>query len=482
MIAARLLAFAAALRRNGVRAGGAEVIDALRAVRDLGAEAFADKEILRAALSCTLAKSPGDEETLARVFDLHFGFGLEAQEAPPLAELLRARGLSEGDIDELLRALAAGAEGSEDAAEAALAALLAGDAARLTEVVRAALEDSDLEGLQSPLQVAYFTSRLLQRMGQGALEARLLRGRAAVRRKRAELEEGTPADRAVASVLWEVSERLRRTARRAVELELEKRTLAKPARTGSLLERDLRAVDAEELEALRALVRRLAEKLKTRLLARRRRARRGRIDPRRTLRRSVATDAIPMRVVLERRRPARPEVLILCDVSDSVRQTSLFMLELVSAVSDVLRRARSFVFVDRIGEVTALFPQAGAASGRTPDQAIERILGGEVIPVSANSDYGRALRQLWDLHGSAITRKTTVVILGDGRSNYRPPEDWVLAEIRRRARRVLWLSPEERALWGFGDSEMPRFARHADAIHVVRTAADLARAIDRIAR
>lgn len=474
MIAARLLAFVDALRNNGVRAGEGEIVDAMRALALFGEEAFVSREALHALLSSTLAKSPGDEETLSRVFDLHFGFGLDAPDAPPLRELLRARGVNDERIDALLREL--GTLGDD---EALLAALLAGDAERLTETVRAALDDADLDGLQSALQVSYFTSRLLQRLGQGAMEARLVRARAAAAR-RDEREGADADDRAIASVLWDINERLRRTARRAVELELEKRTVARPARKGSLLERDLRAVDPAEMEELRALVRRLAERLKTRLVARRRRSRRGRVDARRTLRRSVATDAVPMKVEHERRRPARPEVIILCDVSDSVRQTSLFMLELVSALSDVLRRVRSFVFVDRIGEVTGLFgarAHAGAA-----DESVARILAGDVIPVSVNSDYGRALRDFWDRHGSAITRRTTVVVLGDGRSNYRPPEEWVLAEIRRRARAVLWLSPEERTTWGFGDSEMPRYARHADAIHVVRTAADLGRAVERIDR
>jgi uncharacterized protein len=293
-------------------------------------------------------------------------------------------------------------------------------------------------------------------------------------------DDSDPLDRAAAGAQWDLTERLRRTARRAVERELERRTVARPRRSGGLLDRDLRAVDPAEIEELRALVRRLAEKLKARLIARRRRAARGRIDARRTLRRSIGTDAIPMRVVLARKRPARPELVVLCDVSDSVRQTSLFMLELVAAISDVLRRSRSFVFVDRIAEVTALFAER-ARSGGAADP-VERILTGDVIPVGASSDYGKALRAFWDAHGASLSRRTTVMILGDGRSNYRAAEDWILGEMKRRSRRLLWLSPEERGTWGFGDSEMHRYARHADAIYVVRTAADLARAVDRIVR
>ncbi len=457
----RILGFCEALRKNGVRAAEQEVIDCFRALAlDADGDMLAGREQALAVFAATLAKSTAEEEILERVFALHFGFALDAAAGKPLAALLRERGLGEEDIAAVLREL----EGAD-----LVGALAAGDAARLTELVREALEESDLSGLQSPLQIAYFTSRVLTRLGHTGVEERLMRARAAL------LPGDAARDRALASAAWELQERLRRTARRAVELEHDKRTVARPARKGSLLDRDLRAVRAEEVEELRALVRRLAEKLKARLVIRRRRSRRGRLDIRRILRASVATDAVPMRVHLQRKRPERPDVILLCDVSDSVRQASLFMLELVGAVSDVLRRARSFVFVDRIGEVTSLF------ASRAGDP-VEAILGGDVVPVGANSDYGRAFRAFWDACGGQLTRKTTVVILGDGRSNYRPPEDWILGEVRRRSRRVLWLSPEDRGTWGFGDSEMVRYARHADAIFVVRSASDLARAIDRIAR
>ena len=463
MIAARLLGFVEALRKNGVRASEGEVIDAFHALAIVD---LADRAIVKGALSSTLAKSEADEEIFERVFSLQFDREHDEQRTPPLAELLRERGMSEEDIEALLSAI-----GSDDAV---LAALLAGDAERLSEAVRTTVDDADLEGLQSSLQIAYFTQRLMQRLGLGALESRFAQARALLRTRDGLTDEAL--DRAAAGAQWELLERLRRTARRAVERELEKRTVAKPRRSGGLLDRDLRAVDPAELEELRALVRRLAEKLKARLIARRRRAGRGRIDARRTLRRSIGTDAIPFRVELTRRRPARPELVVLCDISDSVRQTSLFMLELIAAISEVLRRSRSFVFVDRVAEVTELF------QGRRAEDPVARILAGDVIPVGASSDYGKSLRAFWDAHGQSLSRRTTVVILGDGRGNYRSPEEWVLAEIRRRSRRLLWLSPEERGTWGFGDSEMPRYARHCDAIHVVRTAADLSRAVDRVTR
>lgn len=460
----RLHALVTALRTHGVRAAPQDLTLAARALHLLGEDALASREALHAALSCTLARSAEEAATFDRVFALYFG-AADGEGAPlrPLVDALAARGVDRQRARQLVDALVG------DADDALLAALAAGDDERVHELMSRAVEDTDFEGLSSNLQVAYFARRLMTRLGMDALEGPLGRAGGGA----GELE-----GRALAGAGAELLEGLRRRARQATERELAKRSAAQLA-PRSLVDRELRLLDPREVEELRVLMRRFAQRLRARIVVRRRRARRGRVDVKRTLRRSVATAGVPLRVEYARRRRRRSDLLVLCDVSDSVRAASLFMLETVAALSDVFRRTRSFVFVDRIAEVTELFQ--GRQAGGTPDAAIARILAGEVLPVSHNSDYGRALRQLHAEVGAAITQRTTVVILGDGRSNYRPPEDWVLGELRRRARRLVWLSPEDRGTWGYGDSEMTRYARHADAILAVRSAADLARALDRIA-
>ncbi|HEY4223887.1 MAG TPA: hypothetical protein VGO62_21175, partial [Myxococcota bacterium] len=206
MIAARLLSFCEALRKNGVRAAEQEVLDAFRALELLHADAFVERERLRDVLACTLAKSAAEEETLTRVFALHFD--LVGGDASPLAELLRARGLDDDAIAQLI------AEAGDDELTRAL---IHGDASRVGELVRAAVDDSDLDGLQSSLQIAYFTARVLGRLGVVGAGGGALG--------------------------FELSERLRRAVRRAVEQELDKRTVQKPQRMGALLDRDLRALD-----------------------------------------------------------------------------------------------------------------------------------------------------------------------------------------------------------------------------------------------
>ncbi len=465
----RLHAFVAALRKNGARSAPQDVIDAARALSVLGDRALWSRDALYAALSCTLARSLAEAEIFDRVFALYFGG--DAGDAPiarSLKDALVSRGLDPASAERVLAEL----RGASGAGMELLAALIAGDAERLHELLEAAVETTDLEGLGSSLQVPYFTRRIMARLGVDELEGRL--GAVA----------GGAGDRegvALAGAGAEALEQVRRLSRRAAERELQKRTVV-AARRARLLERDLRTLHARDIEELRVLVRRLAARLRARLAVRQRRATRGTVDVKRTLRASVATGGVPFSVRLARRRRRKADLVVLCDVSDSVRQASLFMLELVAALADVLGRTRSFVFVDRVAEVTALFSAGGGGGrGRAPDAAIAAILAGDVIPVSNNSDYGRALRELFAIAGAAITRRTAVVVLGDGRSNYRAPDAWVLGELRRRARRLLWLSPEERGTWGYGDSELLRYARYADAILVVRSAADLARAIDGIA-
>ncbi len=457
----RLRSFVDGLRKNGVRTSPDEAADACAAILALGGEAFASRDALRAALSSTLVKSTTEEPVFHRLFDLHFGFALEGGPLlrGSLLDALVARGMDPARAQALVDELAEQGE--------LMAALLAGDDDALTELLHAALQSTDLAGLQSPLQINYFASRLMTRLGVDDAERAL-----AAAAGRAGGREGDAAQGAFDEAL----QRLRRAARRAVEVENEKNNLERMRR---LRERSLEETPFFQLDHIGAartqdLVDRLARRLKARVQRRTKRARRGRIDARRTLRANVGHDAVPVHVRFQRQRRDRPDIVVLCDVSDSVRSASLFMLQLVWALVDLFRRVRCFVFVDTLGEATALFRDARV------EGAVARVLAGDVVNVSANSDYGTSLRQFRDHHMAALTQKTTVVILGDGRSNYRPPEDQVLDEVRRRARHVVWLATEERGTWGFGDSEMRRYARHVSVVEVVRNLRDLARAVDRL--
>lgn len=174
-----------------------------------------------------------------------------------------------------------------------------------------------------------------------------------------------------------------------------------------------------------------------------------------------------------RRRRDKPRLVLLCDVSDSVRDVASLLLEFVYSAHDLFESTRSFVFVGDVGEATALFRRESAQA------AIAAAHGGAVVPVTGNSNYGRALNAFLEKTRGVVDRRTTVVILGDGRTNYQAAGEDALARIRARAKSVVWICPEPREKWAEGDSAMARYAAIVDVLEV-RSARDLELAARRI--
>jgi uncharacterized protein with von Willebrand factor type A (vWA) domain len=221
-------------------------------------------------------------------------------------------------------------------------------------------------------------------------------------------------------------------------------------------------------------VRTLAEKLKSRLIRKQRSHRRGALNVRRTLRRNLPWGGVPMVPQFRRRRPERPEVVVLCDVSDSVRNAARMMLLFTYTLQELFVRVRSFVFVSDVGEVTQYFKDEDV------NEAIDLATAGKAVSLSANSNYGRALADFVRDHLGSITRRTTVMIIGDGRNNYNPSNAWALKDLKRKAKRVLWICPEDRGNWGIGDSEMLTYEKHCHQAVVVNSVSDLSKLADQL--
>jgi uncharacterized protein with von Willebrand factor type A (vWA) domain len=194
----------------------------------------------------------------------------------------------------------------------------------------------------------------------------------------------------------------------------------------------------------------------------------------RTLRRSLATGGVPFVLRRRRRHPHKPRLIVLCDISDSVRNVSRFMLQLVYALQELFARVHTFAFVAELGELTALFRQYDL------ERAIELTYEGAVVSTFANSNYGRTLQQFAAGHLDKVTSRTTVMIIGDGRNNYHPSHAAVLSEVRRRAKKLLWLNPEVPSMWGLGDSAMGEYQPHCDRVLVVRNLDGLRKVIDHL--
>lgn len=218
----------------------------------------------------------------------------------------------------------------------------------------------------------------------------------------------------------------------------------------------------DERRAMEEILRRLGRQMRGALSQRRTIDRSGRINISRTMRNSLRYDGIPFYPVLASRRDERPRIVVICDVSLSVRNTARFMLHLLYSLQSLFEQVRSFVFVSDLAEVSTYFERLEI------NQAIGLVFSGEVIDPDANSNYGRALAIFHEHHLGAVTPRTTVIILGDGRGNYNPPNAWVLEDIRRRAKQLIWLTPESRASWQLGGSDMPTYAPICHRVEVVR--------------
>lgn len=464
MTAERLVEFLQLLRQNGLRVSPGEAMDAVHALSLVG---FEDREAVRSALRATLVKRGGDAASFDRVFELYFGrIGrlLEGLE-DTLARVLSPEDLSLEELQELGRMLEG--LGGPPMAQAVLEGRL-GDVVKL---LRTAAVQVDFQGLKSPLQRGFYARRIGSQAGLtatrktfGALASRMT-------------QEGFDPQRVerVARTLGEAVDALEDAARRAAELEQQARDREAVARDAEVaMHRSLASLSPKEIDEMRATVKRLAEKLKSRIAGKRRKRRRGQLHVRRTLRRNMELGGFPARLSFRERVPQRPEIVVICDVSDSVRNASRLMLQFVHTLQSLYGRVRSFVFVSDLGEITRLLKTSPV------EQAVDGAVAGQVISLSANSNYGRAFKQFHDDFRGAVTRRSTLIVIGDGRSNHNPPNAWVLEELARKAKRVVWLCPEDRPSWGFGDSEMPVYARHCERVFVVRTLDELAHAAEKL--
>ncbi|MEU2627368.1 VWA domain-containing protein [Kitasatospora sp. NPDC007106] len=455
-LAARLTGLVQALRGHGLRIGPGETADAAAALAVLG---LADREQAREGLAAVLLRAGGQRAVFDAVFDLFFPLGVGTPHGagqPPDQPVDRPAAVAELR-DRLAEALAAG--------DRAAGARIAGEA---VEALGRYGTSPGTDGWS-----AYQTLGLLQ---PETLLARVL---AALRAGPAGPDDGGLGDRLAED---EVRRRIREfraqvgteARRRVAELRGTERIAARavapaPDRV------DFLAAGPEQLAELRRTVQPLARKLATRLAARRRRAAHGRIDLRRTLRRSLSTGGVPMRPAYRQRRPARPEIVLLCDVSGSVAGFAQFTMLLVRAMRDQFGRVRVFAFVNRTDEVTRL-----VAADTDPAELGRRILTeAAVAGWHGSSDYGAALGEFAERHLDAVGPRTAVLVLGDARTNGWDPNLPALQRIADRARRVIWLNPEQPALWGTGDSAAPAYATAVE-MHPCRNARRLTDLVARL--
>jgi uncharacterized protein with von Willebrand factor type A (vWA) domain len=231
-----------------------------------------------------------------------------------------------------------------------------------------------------------------------------------------------------------------------------------------------------ERREMEEIVRRLGRRMRGARSYRRVVSHRGRIHVARTLRGSIMYDGIPFNPVLTSQRDEKPRIVVICDVSLSVRNAARFMLHLVYSLQALFEQVRSFVFVSELADASQYFEQLGI------DEAIAAVFSGDLIDCDANSNYGRALEVFCQRYLGTLSKQTTVIILGDGRGNRNPPNVPALEEIRRRAKELIWWSPEPRGSWGLGSSDMPLYEPVCHRAEVVRNLKQLGQVAEELIR
>jgi len=462
----KLVEFANLLRENGVRVSLAETLDAFGAADVTG---LMEKENFRAALRSTMVKRRTELPTFEELFDLYFsGLGEIIKQASQAVQ--QALSMSDAefqkfleDVEEMLKK--EGKKLSELAKQ-----LLQNQSGQMEKRMREAARAVKLNNIERTIEENYFARALARELGLDKIEQE-------IKQLREELEKMDISAKMKAQMEEYLDRRLKQLddiIRRYVRMEREKRDIKarEEQHLNKLGEKSFYYLSEEELKQMNEAVQKLAQRLKNIISIRRKRDKKGRFDIKRTLRKNLEFGGVPFKLRFEQRKKERPQVVIMCDVSDSVRNASRFMLQFVYSLQDLYSRVRSYIFVADIGEVTEHF--------RTNDakEALDIALKGDIINVYAHSNFGHAFRNFYSDHIGAINKRTTVIVLGDARNNYNLPHDWCLREIKTRAKRVIWLNPESRNTWGFGDSEMDRYAPHCDLVEECRNLNQLYRVVD----
>ncbi|MDQ1661604.1 MAG: uncharacterized protein QOJ68_1584 [Blastococcus sp.] len=462
-LAGHLDGFVRAVRDAGIPVGISQAVDAaeILTVVDL-----LEREQLRHGLAAVLLQRAAQRPTYDVLFDLWWPLS----DRPTAADADADDGADDGDGDgepgESTLDLPGGSADITEAMRAELLRLLQeGDDEALRRFAREAVDRLG-RGQPSPSGQSFFSYRVLRALSPDTLVSQLLAGLLAGQ------ERGGLREQVARQT---VRERLA-FVRAAIEAEVRRRTatekgrdkVAKSAVRPLADQVDFLRAQASDLAELRRAVAPLARRLAVRLSARRRSGREGRLDFRKTVRASLATGGVPVVTHHRPRKVHKPDLVVLCDVSGSVAGFSHFTLMLTQALREHFTGVRAFAFVDSTDEVTRFF-----RPGADMVDAVTRIgREADVVAFDGHSDYGNALEVFAERWASAVGPKTSLLVLGDGRTNYRPPGLPVLATLVKRSRSAHWLNPEPRRLWGSGDSAADRYGEVIDMVEC-RNAAQL---------
>lgn len=460
--------FLDALRHAELQISPAEALDAYRTMSMVGPS---ERLFLRDALTVTLGKSADDQRRVEETFDKFFMHQLPTSHRESDRDANQAAGAegSQADSDGEpgsepgmdASGLDAEAIANADLGEAAAMAqmMVAGDTAGITAALQGAAREVGLERMWLFTQKNQFTRRILENLGLRDLERAI-----------GQAERNNPEEDGLGQALNALRAAMFTRAREYVEREFElfARDTARRLADDRLKDARLHNIDTRDRKRMAMLIKRMAKRLASLYSAQRKRERRGVLNVRKTMRRNHHNDDMLFHIEWKQKKIDKPKVMVICDVSRSVSTVAQFLMLFLYGLSEVLRDVRSFVLCSNVVETTDIFKRHDL------DEAVALALEAAIL---GSTDYGQGLDDFLTLAEDKIDRRTTVLILGDARSNFTDPRVEQLQKIRERSRCVVWLNPEPRTFWGTGDSEMLRYLPQVDVARTVGSIADLDRAI-----
>ena len=453
----RMVEFIRALRAAGVRISLAESQDAMFGVDHTG---VTDVSAFKSTMKATLVKNHRHQPVFDYFFPLFF-----SNNKPPLQNVL-------DQLDEqqqqLLQEATGSLMGNLDALRDLLERLLEGREFSEEELQQLG-DAAGLPGGDEMYMRPWFERRMNRQAGLTQMD-RLLDD---ILEELAALGMSEEALAELESLLRENMRGLSEQISQHVGATLaEQMAEREPRDRPDLLDVPLQRLSSADIDDIREEIRRLAARLRTRAALRQKRAKSGRFDPRKTIRKNMRYGGVPMDVQF-RVRHKKPTLILICDLSTSMRYAVEFLLTMVYELSDQVRRTHSFIFIHDLVDVSTTLTEL------PPREAVARIMV-ENPPGYYSTDLGNSLNTFNNEHMHLIDSRSTILFFGDGRNNYNDPRLDIAQDMQRKGRRLIWFCPEPRRQWGSGDSDMWEYSMVADNVFMVNNLRELADSVDRL--
>jgi uncharacterized protein with von Willebrand factor type A (vWA) domain len=453
----RMVEFIRALRAAGVRVSISESQDAMNGVQEVG---IREMQQFRDALRSTLVKEHRDQPTFEYFFPLFF-----TNNQPPLQDINEEL---TPEQQQMLQDALQSLMGNMDALRDLLQQLMDGQPFSQEQLDQMG-QQAGLPNADQMYQRGWFERRMMRQSQMNALERML----AELLQELSEMGMSDEALQELAEMMREnmqgLNEQISQYVGQSIAEQMAER---EPDPKDDLLDLPIQRLNQHDIDQIRDEIRRLAAKLRSRASLRQKKARTGTFDPRKTLRQNMRYGGVPMEMKF-RYKHKKPKLVLICDLSTSMRYMVEFLMTLVYEMQDHVQKTNSYIFIDDMVDVTMKLEQMDS------QDAVEKVLR-ENPPGYYSTDLGNSLKTFQKEHYSAIDSRTTVIILGDGRNNYNNPRLDIHGDMQRKARRLFWFCPEPPIQWGTGDSDMHEYADQADGVYLIRTLRDLANAVDEI--